>query len=84
MRLRLPNTWMILKNEPIMSLFNRKNNDEEKIFAVAAQGILYGRELTLTEAQRLSDALLKDCGEKIVILINQNYIDLNAIIQPKE
>ena len=58
-----------------------KNQKEDKIFAVAAQGILYGYDLTLKEAQRLSDALIKDCGEKLVILINQKYIDLQAFIQ---
>ena len=58
----------------------KKNNEEEALFAVIVGNVVLGANLTIDEAQSLSDEVMKELGLKMVVLANQKYIDIEKIL----
>ena len=57
-----------------------KNNEEETCFAVVVDGVVLGVDLTLDEAQSVSDEIMTKLGVKFVVLANQKYIDVEKLL----
>ena len=58
----------------------QKNNEEEALFSVIVGNVVLGTNLTIDEAQSLSDKVMKELGLKMVVLANQKYIDIEKLL----
>ena len=57
-----------------------KNNEEETCFAVVVDGVVLCVNLTIDEAQSVSDEIMTELGVKFVVIANQKYIDVEKLL----